>query len=57
MREIKDNKKKSYKYVGQKRNMKKAVGPLLHSMGELLTGDEKKIELLNSCFISGFTKS
>ncbi|NWT63551.1 RTJK polymerase, partial [Erythrocercus mccallii] len=54
-REIKDNKKSFYKYVGGKKKPKSSVGPLLDQVGTLVTEDREKAELLNATFASVFT--
>ncbi|GAB0192528.1 mitochondrial enolase superfamily member 1 [Grus japonensis] len=54
-RDVKDNKKSFYRYVSDKRRMRENVGPLQNEMGELVTQDMEKAEVLNDFFASVFT--
>ncbi|GAB0180457.1 mitochondrial enolase superfamily member 1 [Grus japonensis] len=54
-RDVKDNKKSFYRYVSEKRRMRENVGPLWNEMGDLVTQDMEKAEVLNDFFASVFT--
>ncbi|KFW60998.1 hypothetical protein AS28_04482, partial [Pygoscelis adeliae] len=54
-RDIKGNKKSFYRYVGDKRKTRENVGPLWNEMGDLVTWDTEKAEVLNDFFASVFT--
>ncbi|GAB0180267.1 mitochondrial enolase superfamily member 1 [Grus japonensis] len=54
-RDVKDNKKSFYRYVSDKRRMRENVGPLWNEMGDLVTEDMEKAEVLNDFFASVFT--
>ncbi|GAB0203984.1 mitochondrial enolase superfamily member 1 [Grus japonensis] len=54
-RDVKDNKKSFYRYVSDKRRMGENVGPLRNEMGDLVTQDMEKAEVLNDFFASVFT--
>jgi len=54
-REIKDNKKNSFKYSSSKRKTRENVGSLLNEVGVLVTEDAEKEELLNASFASVFS--
>ncbi|GAB0182166.1 hypothetical protein GRJ2_000681900 [Grus japonensis] len=54
-RDVKDNKKSFYRYVSDKRRMRENVGPLQNEMGDLVTQDMEKAEVLNDFFASVFT--
>ncbi|GAB0176939.1 mitochondrial enolase superfamily member 1 [Grus japonensis] len=54
-RDVKDKKKSFYRYVGDKRRMRENVGPLWNEMGDLVTQDMEKAEVLNDFFASVFT--
>ncbi|GAB0177815.1 mitochondrial enolase superfamily member 1 [Grus japonensis] len=54
-RDVRDNKKSFYRYVSDKRRTRENVGPLRNEMGELVTQDMEKAEVLNDFFASVFT--
>ena len=54
-RDVKSNKKTSYRYIGQKRQAETGVPSLVNSKGELASTDEEKAEVLNEFFASVFT--
>ncbi|GAB0204525.1 mitochondrial enolase superfamily member 1 [Grus japonensis] len=54
-RDVKDNKKSFYRYVSDKRRMRENVGPLRNEMGDLVTQDMGKAEVVNDFFASVFT--
>ncbi|GAB0178869.1 mitochondrial enolase superfamily member 1 [Grus japonensis] len=54
-RDVKDNKKSFYRYVSDKRRTRENVGPLRNEMGDLVTQDMEKAEVLNDFFASVFT--
>ncbi|GAB0191850.1 mitochondrial enolase superfamily member 1 [Grus japonensis] len=54
-RDVKDNKKSFYRYVSEKRRMRENVGPFQNEMGDLVTQDMEKAEVLNDFFASVFT--
>ncbi|GAB0203645.1 mitochondrial enolase superfamily member 1 [Grus japonensis] len=53
-RDVKDNKKSFYRCVSDKRRMRENVGPLWNEMGDLVTQDMEKAEVLNDFFASVF---
>ncbi|KAK4807026.1 hypothetical protein QYF61_000355 [Mycteria americana] len=53
-RDVKGN-KKSYRYIRDKRKTRENVGPLQKEMGDLVTQDMEKAEVLNDFFASFFT--
>uniref|UniRef100_A0A8D0CDV4 Reverse transcriptase domain-containing protein n=1 Tax=Salvator merianae TaxID=96440 RepID=A0A8D0CDV4_SALMN len=55
-RETKNNKKGFWGYVKSKRKVKEAIGCLQSENGELIKNDIEKAELLNSYFVSVFSK-
>ncbi|KAK4818277.1 hypothetical protein QYF61_009995 [Mycteria americana] len=54
-RDVKDNKKSFYRYVGDKKKTRENVGLLQKEMGDLVTHDTEKAEVLNDFFASVFT--
>ena len=56
-RDVKYNMKTFYRYIGQKRQAKASVPPLVKLNGELASMDEEKDEVLNEYFASVFTGS
>ncbi|GAB0184760.1 hypothetical protein GRJ2_000941300 [Grus japonensis] len=54
-RDVKDNKKSFYRYFSDKRRMRENVGPFRNEMGDLVTQDMEKAEVLNDFFASVFT--
>ncbi|KAG6935691.1 hypothetical protein G0U57_014642, partial [Chelydra serpentina] len=54
-RDVKSNKKSFYRYVSNKEEARKSVGPLLNWGGNLVTEDVKKTSVLNAFFASVFT--
>ncbi|GAB0207924.1 hypothetical protein GRJ2_003258100 [Grus japonensis] len=54
-RDVKGNKKSFYRYVSDKRRTRENVGPLRNEMGDLVTQDMEKAEVLNAFFASVFT--
>jgi len=46
-----------YRYIGQKRQAKTNIPPLVNVKGELASVDEEKAEVLNEYFASVFTGS
>ena len=53
IRQVKNNKKGFYRYIGRKRQGKESV--LINEEGELASSDMEKAEVLNECFASVFT--
>ena len=56
-RDVKNNMKAFYRYIGQKRQAKTNIPPLVNVKGELASVDEEKAEVLNEYFASVFTGS
>ncbi|KFZ51818.1 hypothetical protein N338_12594, partial [Podiceps cristatus] len=56
-RDVKNNKKGSYRYTGQKSQAKESVPPLVNEKGELAVIDVEKAEVLNEFFASVFSGS
>ncbi|CAM4331600.1 unnamed protein product [Lepidochelys olivacea] len=54
-RDVKSNKKGSFRYVSNKKKVKKSVCPLLNEGGNLLTGNVEKGNVLTAFFASVFT--
>ena len=53
-RDVKDNKKGFYRYIGRRRQTKEDVPPLMKGNGELASSDIEKAEVLSECFTSVF---
>ena len=53
-RDVKDNKKGFYRYIGRRRQTKKSIPPLMKGNGELASSDIEKAEVLSECFASVF---
>ena len=53
-RDVKDNKKGFYRYIGRRRQANGSVPPLMKGNGELASSDIEKAEVLNECFASVF---
>ncbi|GAB0208754.1 mitochondrial enolase superfamily member 1 [Grus japonensis] len=51
-RDVKDNNKSFYRYVSDTRRMRENVGPLWNEMGDLVTQDMEKAEVLTEVFAS-----
>ena len=56
-RDVKNNMKAFYRYIGQKRQAKTNIPPLVTVKRELSSTDTKKAEVLNELFASVFTGS
>ncbi|GAB0208586.1 hypothetical protein GRJ2_003324300 [Grus japonensis] len=54
-RDVKDNKKSFFRYVSDKRRTRENVDSLQNEMGDLVTQDMEKAEVLNDFFASVFT--
>ena len=54
-RDVKNNKKTFYKYIGQKGQAKTGVPSLVNLKGEMASMDEEKAEVLNELFALVFT--
>ncbi|KFU86754.1 hypothetical protein M959_06752, partial [Chaetura pelagica] len=54
-RDVKNNKKSFFRYLGEKRTFKESVGPLLKETGKVATQDTEKAEVLNDFFASVFS--
>jgi len=54
-RNVKDNRKGIFKYIGRKKKTRDNVGPLLNEVGVLVMEDTEKAELLNAFFTTVFT--
>ncbi|GAB0181438.1 hypothetical protein GRJ2_000609100 [Grus japonensis] len=54
-RDMKGNKKSFYMYVSDKRKTRENMGPLWNEIGDLVTQDMEKAEVLNDFFASVFT--
>ena len=52
----KDNPKEFYAYVNSRKAVKKSIGPIKSSTGELVLNDPAVAELLNGYFVSVFTR-
>ena len=55
--DVKNNKKRFYKYIAQKRQAQESVLPLVNEKGELAMTDMEKAEVLNEFFALVFTGS
>ena len=53
-RDVKDNKKGFYRYIGRRRQAKEGAPPLMKGSGELASSDTEKAEVLNECLASVF---
>ena len=56
-RDVKNNMKTFYRYIGQKRQAKASVPPLVNGKGDQALTDEEKAEVLNEFFALIFTGS
>ncbi|KFW11307.1 hypothetical protein N327_10870, partial [Fulmarus glacialis] len=54
-RDVKGNKKRFHRYIGDNRKTRENVGPLRNEMGDLVTQDMEKAEVLKDFFASVFT--
>jgi len=54
-RDVKGNKKNFYRYVNDEKNTSEKVSPLWKEMGDLVTRDMEKAEVLNEFFASVFS--
>ena len=54
-RDVKDNKKEFYNYIGRRRQAKESVPPLMNGNWWLASSDIGKAEVLSECFASDFT--
>ena len=54
-RDVKDNKKGFYRYIGRRRQAKEGAPPLMKGSGELASSDIGKVEVLSEYFASVFT--
>ena len=54
-RDLKDNKKGFYRYIGRRRQAKESVPPLMNGNWWLASSDIGKAEVLSECFASDFT--
>ncbi|GAB0180188.1 mitochondrial enolase superfamily member 1 [Grus japonensis] len=55
LKDVKGNKKSFYRYISDKKKTRENVGPLWKEMGDLVTQDIEKAEVLNDVFASVFT--
>ena len=55
VRDVKNNKKTFYRYIGQKRQAEMGIPSLVNLKGELASTDKEKAEVLNEFFASVFT--
>ena len=53
-RDVKDNKKEFYRYIGRRRQAKESVPPLMKGNEELASSDIEKAEVLSEYFASVF---
>lgn len=56
-RDVKNNKKGFYRNIGQERQAKESVSPLVNEKGEMVATDMEKAEILNEFFTLVFTGS
>ncbi|KAM6036240.1 uncharacterized protein LJ206_001286 [Theristicus caerulescens] len=56
-RDVKNHKKRFFRYVNCKQKQKENIGPLLNSRGESVTNNAEKAEVLNTFFTSVFTNT
>ena len=54
-RDVKNNKKGFYWYIGRKRQAKESVPPVMKGNGELASSDIEKAQVVSECFASVFT--
>ena len=54
-RDVKDNKKGFYRYIGRRRQAKECVPPLMKGNGDLASSYVEKAEVINECFHPVFT--
>ena len=55
VRDVKNNKKGFYRYIGRRRQAKESVPHLIKGSGELASSDTEKAEVFSECFASVFT--
>ena len=55
VRDVKDNKKGFYRYIGRRRQAKESVPPLVKGNRDLASSDIEQAEVLSECFASVFT--
>ena len=55
VRDMKNNKKGFYGYIGKMRQAKESVPSLIKGSGELTSSEIEKAEVLSECFASVFT--
>ena len=55
VRDVKDSKKGFCKFIGDKRQTRENVGPLLNDLGDLVIQDVEKVEVVNASFALVFT--
>ena len=55
VRDVKDSKKGFCKFIGDKRQTRENVGPLLNELGDLVIQDVEKVEVVNASFALVFT--
>ena len=55
VRDVKDNKKAFYRYIGRRRQAKESVPPLVKGNRDLASSDIEQAEVLSECFASVFT--
>ena len=57
VRDVKNHMKTFYRYIGQNRQAKMSVPPLVNGKGELASMDAERAEVLNEFFASVFAGS